>query len=122
MPDPRSEYERGVETGGIISRLEGHDKHFAKINGSLDAVAEQLAALVLAVQRLGDQAVARDATVVTTALALKDANDARRTADDDHQRTTDRRWTPTARLITVVTVLVALAGLVVTLIVLGQPR
>lgn len=111
-PEP-SDYQRGVTAGGIESRLAGHDKHFARINGSLDDVAGQLSALVMAVQRLGDQAIARDATVITTASALKDAEEARRNMSD-------QKWTPMARTLTVVGALVALAGLVVTLVVLNR--
>jgi hypothetical protein len=43
-------------------------------------------------ERLGDQAISRDATVVTTAAALKDAEDARRS-------TSERSWTPVARVL-----------------------
>lgn len=108
-PEP-SDYDRGVTAGGIESRLAGHDKHFARINGSLDQVAKELNALVLAVQRLGDQAIARDATVITTASALKDAEEARRASDE-------QRWSPKAKTLTVLGVLIALAGLLVTVIV-----
>jgi hypothetical protein len=71
-------FDRGAAAGEIAARLLGHDKHFEKINGSLDRVAEEMHGLKLAVQRLGDQAVSRDATVLTTAAALKDAEEARR--------------------------------------------
>lgn len=75
-----------------------------RMEGKLDLVAFQIAdhgkrldthealitSLTLTVQRLSDQAVARDATVVTTAAALKDAEEARR--DKDTQG-----WTPAQR-------------------------
>lgn len=105
-----SEYERGVIAGGIESRLAGHDKHFAKINGSLDEVAKQLNALALGVQRLADQAVSRDATVITTAAALKDAEEVRRNSST-------QRWEPKARTIAVLTVVLAVVAIVVTLVV-----
>ena len=88
-------FERGSAAGKIEARLADHDKHFAKINGSLDKVAQELHDLKLAVQRLGDQAISRDATVITTAAALKDAEDARR-------HSADQRWSPWQKIIAVV--------------------
>ncbi len=109
MAEP-SEYQRGVTAGGVETRLANHDKHFARINGSLEDMVRQLEALVLAVQRLGDQAVSRDATVITTASALKDAEEARRT-------TAEQQWSPKAKMLTVVGTLIALAGLFVAVLV-----
>lgn len=98
-------YERGHLAGEIAARLAGHDQHFADINGSIAALASEMHQLTLAVQRLGDQAVSRDATVVTTAAALKDAEDARRSKDD-------HSWSPLTRVATALGALVALATLV----------
>jgi len=94
-------YERGHLAGEIAARLAGHDRHFDAINGHLaDLVAGQ-EEVRLAVQRLADQAVSRDATVVTTAAALKDAEDARRSRGE-------QTWTPIQRFIAVVTVFAVL--------------
>lgn len=98
-------YDRGVVAGGIEQRLAGHDKHFQLINGNLEKIATKLGELSLAVQRLGDQAVARDATVVTTAAALKDAEEARRDK-------TEQSWSPVAKALAVLAVVATLAGLV----------
>jgi type VI protein secretion system component VasF len=106
MPTHDESYDRGHIDGVIAARLAGHDAHFAAINGSLAVMAEEMRKLTLAVQRLGDQAVARDATVVTTAAALKDAEDARRS-------TSDRSWTPVTRVIAV------LGGIAALIAVLG---
>ena len=97
-------YDRGTVAGKIDARLAGHDQHFATINGSLEKVASELHELKLAVQRLGDQAVSRDATVVTTAAALKDAEDARRSKSE-------QTWSPFAKTITVLGVCIAALGL-----------
>jgi hypothetical protein len=102
---PQDAYDRGAAAGEIAARLAGHDKHFAAINGSLADIAKEMHALTLAVQRLGDQAVSRDATVVTTAAALKDAEDARRSKDD-------RSWSPIARLFAGLGAAAALASLI----------
>jgi len=97
-------YERGTVAGEISARLAGHDRHFAAINGSLDRLANEMHALVLGVQRLGDQAEASAATVVTTARALANAEQARREQGD-------RTWSPWQRLFAVVA---AVAAAVVT--------
>ena len=99
----RDAYERGHLAGEIAARLAGHDQHFAAINGHLADLVTGQEAVRLAVQRLADQAVSRDATVVTTAAALKDAEDARRAKGD-------QSWTPIQRFIAVVTVLAVLAA------------
>jgi hypothetical protein len=82
-----NEYERGK----IDQRLDGHDKHFDQINGSLKDVAANLSDLNLGIQRLVDSAEADRATVLTTAKALKDAEEARRDKGE-------ARWSPVQRL------------------------
>jgi len=112
MPDPHaSDYDRGVAAGTIGQRLAEHDDHFRRINGSLEKVAHELGTLTLAVQRLADQAVARDATTVKTAAALKDADEARRLAGD-------QRWKPWQKGLALLGGLVAVAALVVTIVAL----
>lgn len=110
MSQPDDAYDRGHIAGEIAARLAGHDKHFAAINGSLADIAREMHANTLAVQRLGDQAVARDATVITTAKALKDADDARRAK-------AEWSWMPFARLIAVVGGLAAVVVVVTFLLV-----
>jgi hypothetical protein len=107
-------YDRGVIAGEVAARLAGHDEHFAAINGALTRVAEELHGLRLAVQRLGDQAAARDATAATTAAALKDADDARRDA-------AERRWSPVAKVFAVLGALAAVAAVAGLLILLWGP-
>jgi hypothetical protein len=99
-------HDAGRDAGRIDARLAGHDKHFAAINGSLATIADELAGLKLAVQRLGDQAVARDATVVTTAAALKDAEEARRAKSE-------QTWSPLAKVMASLGTLATVAGVVV---------
>lgn len=69
--DEPTSYDRGVEAGKVLSRLDAHDTHFTRINGSIDKsaeeaakVAKELHGLTLAVQHLEDQLAARDATSV----------------------------------------------------------
>lgn len=103
--DRPGDYERGLETGAIHERLAGHDSHFAAINGHLATIALKIAELNLNVQRLFDQAAARDAAAVTTANALKEANAAR-------QALSDQRWSPWQKLFATVAGLAALVGLI----------
>ena len=98
-------YDRGVAAGEIAQRLAGHDQHLAKINGSMDRVADELRELRLQVQRLGDAMTADRATVVTTAAALKDADDARRDQNNQH-------WTPFQRGIAVIGAIGVIATIV----------
>lgn len=108
MPGPEdfsaAAYRRGQQDGETDARLAGHDLHFATINGSLATISEQLRAMTLAVQRLGDQAEASARTVVTTAAALKEAEAARRSSDE-------QAWSPMTRIFAVVAALGAVVGI-----------
>lgn len=84
-------YVRGVAAGEIAARLAGHDKHFAAINGSLADMVTELQRLRMSIQGLGDQATSNAATAVSTAQALKDANQVRREASE-------RSWSPWAKV------------------------
>jgi hypothetical protein len=99
----RDAYAKGVTAGEIAARLEGHDEHLAAINGSMGRVADELHELTLAVQGLRDGAIARDATVITTAKALKDAGDVRR-------EQSQQRWSPVTKGVAVIGGVVATIG------------
>ena len=96
-------YDRGVAAGEIAQRLAGHDQHFATINGSMARLADEMHDLVLQVQRLGDAAESDRSTVKTTALALKEAEDARRDKSTQH-------WTPFQRGIAAIGAAAAILG------------
>jgi hypothetical protein len=123
MPAVDSEYERGVQD----QRLEGHDVHFEKINGSQADAARDLAflktemtALRMDLQRLTDAVNANQKTVATTALAVE--SERRSTAEAvETQRTTirdsaERRWSPLSRMVGLVSVIGGLAAFVTWLI------
>jgi hypothetical protein len=95
-----------MDAGRIDARLGQMDRHFAAINGSVADTARELRQLTLAVQRLGDQAEASAATVIATAKALKEADEARR----DKQ---ESAWSPMQRALAVLAGL----GVLVTLII-----
>ena len=94
---------RGLAAGRVESRLDAHARQLEAINVSVKRTGEALTELTRQVQRLGDQAVARHATVLTTAEALKQAEDARRDR-------ADRAWAPVPRLQVWVTVVTSLVG------------
>jgi hypothetical protein len=106
VSDPAiGDYERGHAAGTISERLREHDRHFERINGSMDMVGLRLGELVMQVQRLADAAQADRATVVTTAAALKAAEDARRTKAESS-------WSPLGRLALIAGILASLGGVV----------
>jgi hypothetical protein len=90
------------ERGRVDATLSEHGTHLAKINGSIDRFADEVVKLTLEIQRLADSAEADRKTVLTTAKALKDADDARRDKGQQH-------WTPVQRLLAV---LAGLGGLI----------
>ena len=104
-----ADYDAGHLAGRVDARLADHDKHFAAINGSLGDIAREMHQLTLAVQRLGDQAISRDATVVTTAAALKDAEEARRGK-------AEQSWSPWAKTLAALGGLAALVGVLALLL------
>ena len=106
MSDQGGDYNRGVVAGKTETRLDGHDEHFDKINGSLDRVFGGLESLTLAVQRLGDEANNRDTTVIITAEALKNAEAARRDKSD-------QSWSPWAKVLAVLVAAAAVAAVII---------
>jgi hypothetical protein len=98
-------YERGAAAGRVEQRLDEHTSHLDKINGSMERVADELHGLRMDVQLLSQQAIAREATVVTTAAALKAAEDARRAKSE-------QSWSPWQKLFAVLGAAAALAAVV----------
>jgi hypothetical protein len=97
------DYERGKVQGRTESRLDDHDDHFAELNGSVKDLRSEVVNLTLAIQGLIDQGKADAVTRLTTASALKDAEIARR-------EKSEQTWSPFAKTITVIGVLVAALG------------
>jgi chromosome segregation ATPase len=116
VPESASEaYDRGTVAGEIGARLAGHDKHFARINGSLERVATELHEINLNIQklsdkteardqRLEDQAAAREATAKIAATALEKAEQARRAKSES-------AWTPFARLAVAISTIAGVIGI-----------
>lgn len=108
-------YDRGADAGRIEQRLAGYDEHFRTINGSIADTARELHDLVLAVQRLADQAVADAKTRVSTAEAVEKARQEAAGAIEAERRAradrSDTVWSPVQKVI-------ALIGAVATIIVM----
>jgi len=102
---PASDYERGR----VQERLAGHDKHFELIDGTMKDVATNLAKLNMGVQQIIDSAESDRKTVITTAKALRDAEDARRDK-------VEAKWTPVQRLVAVLGAMGACSGIVVAIL------
>ena len=103
--------------GQTDARLDAHDRQLAAINGSVARTAVAVADLAKAVtnqtleiQALRLEAVAREATVVTTAQALKDAEEARR---DKSEQTWSTPLKVTAILASTATVVGTILGFAV---------
>jgi hypothetical protein len=111
VSEPPSEYDRGVTAGGIEARLANHDRHFEVINGSIVdgknatvGLREEIHQLRLAIQQLADQAKASAEAAIKTALALKEADEARRNS-------ADQRWSPWQKGFAVIAAVGVLVGL-----------
>ena len=116
MPEPetsREAFVRGQASGRTDERLDGHDDHFRRINGSIERLADAtelqakgIQELVLVVQRLTDKIDASDDRVIATAKALREAEEARRAQ-------TEQGWSPLARWGVAVGIIVGVIGAVV---------
>ena len=91
------------ERGHTAARMSNYDRHFERLNGSMDRNAAAIESLTLAVQQLRDQHEADARTRVSTAQALKEAAEAL-------SARSERRWSPVARISTVIGALVGLVG------------
>lgn len=98
---PDDAYDRGHLAGEIAARLAGHDEHFRDINGQIKMLITETHDLVLAVQRLADQAIADAKTRVSTAEAVekarKEAADALESERVIRRDRSDTAWSPVAK-------------------------
>jgi len=100
---------RGEETTTVqLTRMEGK---LDLVNYQMGNHANRLSVLETGMgeqksqtQRLSEQAAARDATAVALALALKEADETRRTK-------TEQAWTPANRLFAAIAAIAAVVGI-----------
>jgi anti-sigma-K factor RskA len=98
-----TEFERGHTAGAIAQRLNDHDKHFEKINGSIEVFDAHIRALTASIAEQGQLSAARERQMVATAAALAVSEQARR--DRSIQS-----WSPWQKIATATVALMALAG------------
>lgn len=114
MNDPPSRsaedeaYKRGRAEGEIAVRLDGHDRHFASINGSLEEISKAMQATTLALQGINNQMEAREVIATATTAALK-------AAEDNRVRQAEQRWAPVTKVFAVVAAASTMVSLVTTL-------
>jgi len=115
-PGEDEAYARGMAAGTVEERLREYGRHFDRINGSIDHNTEVLNELVLAVQQLRDRQIASDETRITTAAALRDNTvstaSALKDAEQARRERSTQAWTPLARLLAVLGGLAAVAAVV----------
>lgn len=90
-----------VMLASILEKVTGHGER-------IDKAEQQLATNTLAIQRLKDNAAADKVTVKATADALKTADEARRSADE-------QKWTPFQRSFIALSAATAVAAAVIAL-------
>ncbi len=104
-------FDRGVTAGEIAARLANHDLHFASINGHIGDLAAEIHGMRMDTQRLADQAEASSQTLLATAAALRDAEEAR-------TGQSSQNWTPWARGFAVLAAMATVLSIVTMIIVL----
>lgn len=101
---PQEAFRRGEVAGQTESRLSGAEDHLAKINGHIGEMVEEIKALRLDVQALGDAATAAANTAVALATALKEADETRRDKSE-------QSWSPLQRMVGITAIIGVLVGL-----------
>lgn len=109
----KAAYASGVEAGVILQRLQEHDRHFAKINGSMERIADQMGRMNSNLEKLNLQVISDAATRVTTAAAVKEYDEARR-------QQSVSTWTPLTRVLAVVGAIVGVVGTIITFVIAMQ--
>ncbi len=102
MPD--AEFQRGKETGAIVTQLAQHEARLSAINGAITKAADAMVQVGLLLQGITDRLDASAATVIATADALAKANAARREKEDNN-------WSPFAKTVAITGALGVLAGI-----------
>jgi methyl-accepting chemotaxis protein len=99
---PQDAYERGREAGKIDRRLDEHTERLDRINGAMSDVANELQQLRMAVQSLGADAKNERANVITTAAAVKETAvttaSALKDAEEARRDKSEQTWSPLARI------------------------
>lgn len=107
------EFEHGLWSGKVSTRLDNHDRLFDKINGSMGDIATELEILNIQVQKLADQADASAKTAAATAAALRDAEAMRRLKAEDDRVAAESKWSPFQRISLMISIVAGLTATIV---------
>ena len=65
-------YDHGVEVGKLQARLDGHDAHADRVNGSIERMTESIGGLTATVSKLRSDVATRDGVELSVKRALAD--------------------------------------------------
>jgi hypothetical protein len=118
-PDP---YGAGFAAGVISTRLDGLEAHDIRANGHLAEllglvrdIQSQMEAMRMELARLGQDAVAKEATVQATATAVESARVTTARQVDQQRERSETVQIPWPRVLGIAAVLIAAIGLIYTL-------
>jgi hypothetical protein len=98
-------YDRGVQDGHVVTRLDHHDEQIASLVATQARLADIAAGLASTVQTLTEARVTDAATRVATAIAVKEAK-------DNQEEQARRSWSPLAKMALASGVLVGILGFI----------
>lgn len=113
MTDEEAAFERGRVIGQLTARLDGHDKHFEVINGSLEEIARALTAATVAIQTISVQLETKDKMMLAVSTALKESEVAR-------VAEAENRWRRVAKVFAVVTMIATLLSIISTILAIAR--
>lgn len=104
----RSDQEqRAYDDGVLAERLDGIDRHFATINGSIEKFAISNSELASEIRTVQEQLRLAAERVTVAAKTLADETERRRAALETETGTADRRWTKRQQLAALLIALIA---------------
>ena len=98
------------ELGKIAGTVQEHDRRLNALNGSLLSIDERLESIAMKQQHVIDTMTSDQITRVTTAQALKDANNLRREKSEAQYEASDRKWSTPSKVIATIGFLILLVG------------
>ena len=115
MTEP-THFEHGRHQGVQDRQLQEHQNRLDKINGTIVQFTEAMHGHTLAIQQLRSDFTSAAERVIATAKTLKEAAATQRQVDADARQLAERKWFPWGNLFIVLSVLIALAGLILVLV------
>jgi chromosome segregation ATPase len=98
------------ERGKVAGQVQEHDRRLNALNGSLHSIDQRLENIELKQQHIIDTMVSDRTTLVTTAQALKDANNLRREKSEAQYEASDRKWNMPSKVFATIGFIILLVG------------